>query len=214
MQTIVTQFEDDWSNIRAQCDSLDPPDFVPMLIGCATSNPKNANYGAGLICPVNGAINQWCHYIAYHMHPDGRSTPSGIGMDTSYQVSIPHTWGYLLSMFLSPENDHHGAKSSYARLFAGIVARPHWYSLWIDKINNLLNKPNVNIAPSSNMLERMDWDAHGRDMTEDDVICHLAYNGITQDMIDSAYPYGVTYIDCGISTDSVHAEFYSDINIQ
>lgn len=100
------------------------------------------------------------------------------------------------------------------RLFAGIVARPRWYSLRIDEINNLPNEPNVNIAPSSNMLERMDWDTHGQDMTEDDVIRHLAYNGITQDMIDSAYPYEVTYIDRGISTDSVHAEFYSDIDVQ
>ncbi len=91
-------------------------------------------------------------------------------MDTAFQVSIPHTWGYLLSMSLSPENDHRGVRSSYARLLAGIIARPNWYTLHMEEINDLPDVPNVKIAPSSNVLERMEWEAHGRDMTEDDVI--------------------------------------------
>ncbi|PBK92974.1 hypothetical protein ARMGADRAFT_1030434 [Armillaria gallica] len=214
MQTAITWFDNDWMNIRAQFDTLDPPDFIPMPIGCAMSNLRTNNHGAGLVCPVNRTIDKWCRYIAHHMHPGGCSTPSGTGMDTSYQVSIPHTWGYLLSAFLSPENDHRGVRSSYARLFAGIVARPHWYSLRIEEINSTPNEPNIVIAPSSNVLEHMEWDAHGRDMTEDDVIRHLAGNGVTQEMVDSAYPYGVTFIDCGISTESVHADFYSDIDSQ
>ncbi|PBK87103.1 hypothetical protein ARMGADRAFT_1034996 [Armillaria gallica] len=59
----------------------------------------------------------------------------------------------------------HRTMSAYAWLFTGIVAWPHWYSLRVDEINNLCNEPNIVIAPSSN------------------------------DMIDSAYPYGVTFID-------------------
>ncbi|PBK81852.1 hypothetical protein ARMGADRAFT_1039052 [Armillaria gallica] len=33
-------------------------------------------------------------------------------------------------------------------------------------------------------------------------------------MIDSAYPYRVTFIDQGISTDSMHADFYLDVDQQ
>lgn len=136
-------------------------------------------------------------------------------MDTSFQVSIPHTWGYLLSMALSPKNDHHGARSVYSRLFAGILARPRWYSLRIAELESSQDESAViEIAPSSNVLERMDWEASGREMEDDDVIRHMASNGITQPMVDSTYPYGLTFIDRGLSTDSIHAEFYSDVDRQ
>ncbi len=214
MQTAVVRLDDEWADVRAQFDTMDPPDFVPLPQSCITSNTRNANHGTGLIRPVNGTIDQWCRYIAHHMHPGGRSTPSGIGMDTSFQVSIPHTWGYLLSMALSPENDHRGARSAYSRLFAGIVARPHWYSLRMDEINSSNRASIIRIGQSTSVLECMEWDAQGRDLSEDDVIEHLAINGITQAMIDSTYPYGVTYIDRGLSTDSSHADFYSDIDQQ
>ncbi|PBK65441.1 hypothetical protein ARMSODRAFT_1022250 [Armillaria solidipes] len=212
MQTAVIRLDDEWADIRAQFDSMDPPDFIPLPQSCLTSNPHNANHSTGLVCPINGTIDQWYHYIAHHMHPGGRSTPSGIGMDTSFQVSIPHTWGYLLSMALSLENDHHGTCSTYSQIFAGIMAHPRWYSLRMDEINLSKGGSTIRIAESSNVLERMEWDAQGRDLSEDDVIKHLAVNGITQAMIDSAYPYGVTFIDRGLSTDSSHADFYLDIN--
>ncbi|KAK0499322.1 hypothetical protein EDD18DRAFT_1102692 [Armillaria luteobubalina] len=68
----------------------------------------------------------------------------------SFQVSIPHTWGYLLSMALSPKNDHHGACSAYAQIFTGIVARPQWYSLRLSEINSAVLQSSVEIAPSTN----------------------------------------------------------------
>ncbi len=40
----------------------------------------------------------------------------------------------------------------------------------MEEINDLPDIPNVKIAPSSNVLEHMEWEAHGRDMTEDDVV--------------------------------------------
>lgn len=116
-------------------------------------------------------------------------------MDTSFQVSIPHTWGYLLSMALSPENNHQGAQSTYSRLFMGILVRPQWYSLWIVEINSIYPHSCIDIAASSNVLEWLDWDGPGREMEEDDVIYHMAANGITQDMVDSAYPYTLMFID-------------------
>lgn len=122
MQSAVTRLKGKWSNMQAQFESLDPPDFIPMPSNCLVSNPRSANHGVGLEHPKNSTIEEWCQYIAHHMHPGGRSTPSGIGMDTAFQVSIPYTWGYLLSMSLSPENDHRGARSSYAQLLAGIIA--------------------------------------------------------------------------------------------
>ncbi|KAK0479001.1 hypothetical protein EDD18DRAFT_1113975 [Armillaria luteobubalina] len=195
MQATVMRFNNAWSNIREQFESLDPPEFVLMPTACVTSNPRSTNHSTGLVRPINGTIDDWCHYIAHHMHPGGHSTPSRIGMDTSFQVSIPHTWGYLLSMVLSPENDHHGAHSTYARIFAGVVARPQWYSLRITEINSTSLNSSIVIVPLSNVLEHMDWDGLGHDLDEDNVIRHMAANGITQAMVDSAYLYGLTFID-------------------
>lgn len=79
-------------------------------------------------------------------------------------------------------------------------------------MNSIYPHSRVDIAPSSNMLEQLDWDGPGHDMEEDDVIRHMAYNGITQNMVDSAYPYALTFIDRGLSTDSAHADFYSEVN--
>ncbi|KAK0485573.1 hypothetical protein EDD18DRAFT_1111373 [Armillaria luteobubalina] len=195
MQATLMRFNNTWSDIHEQFKSLDPPEFIPMPTACVTSNPHSANYGTGLVRPINGTIDDWCHYIAHHMHPGGCSTPSGIGMDTSFQVSIPHMWGYLLSMVLSPKNDHRGACSAYARIFAGVVARPQWYSLRITEINSASPNSSIMIVPLSNVLECMDWDGSGCDLDEDDVIHHMAANGITQAMVNSAYLYGLTFID-------------------
>ncbi|KAK0214472.1 hypothetical protein IW262DRAFT_1300556 [Armillaria fumosa] len=38
----------------------------------------------------------------------------------------------------------------------------------------------VDIAASSNVLKHMDWDGPGCDLNEDDIIHHMAMNGITQ----------------------------------
>ncbi|KAK0223802.1 hypothetical protein IW262DRAFT_1458863 [Armillaria fumosa] len=214
MQTATTRFNSEWKDIREQFELLKPPEFIPLPADCLMSNPHNANHGAGLVQPINGTIDEWCRYIMHHMHPGGQSTPSGIGTDVSFQVSIPHTWGYLLSMALSLENDHRGACSTYSRIFAGIVACPQWYSLQIAEIRSMYPHSPVDIAASSNVLEHMDWDGPGHNLNEDDIIHHMAMNGITQPMVDSAYPYGLTFIDRGLSTDSIHADFYSDVDHQ
>ncbi|KAK0429655.1 hypothetical protein EV421DRAFT_1914262 [Armillaria borealis] len=178
MQTAITRFEDDWVDIREQFKALEPPSFVPMPSACLTSNPRNSE------------PRRWSR---------GRSTPSGIGMDTSFQVSIPHTWGYLMSMALSPENDHRGARSTYSRLFTGIVARPQWYTLRIAELSHNEDLE-VEVAPSSNVLECMEWDAPGRDMEEDDII---QSSGVQWDYsVYEVYP-PIPFMQ----------EFYSDIDL-
>ncbi|KAK0211844.1 hypothetical protein IW262DRAFT_1301313 [Armillaria fumosa] len=105
-----------------------------------------------------------------------------------------------------------GARSAYSQIFAGIVARPQWYSIWIAEMNVACPQAPVEISSSTNILEHMEWDGSGWDMDEDDVIHHMAHNGLTQPMVDSAYPYGLTFIDRGLSTDSAHTEFYVEID--
>ncbi len=55
MQTAVVRLDDEWADIRGQFDSMDPPDFIPLPQSCLTSNSRNANHGAGLVRPINGA---------------------------------------------------------------------------------------------------------------------------------------------------------------
>ncbi|KAK0214971.1 hypothetical protein IW262DRAFT_1300215 [Armillaria fumosa] len=87
-----------------------------------------------------------------------------------------------------------------------------YYSIWIVEMNVACPQALVEISSSTNVLEHMEWDGSRWDMDEDDVIHHMAHNGLTQPMVDSAYPYGLTFIDCGLSTDSAHAEFYVEID--
>ncbi|KAK0207818.1 hypothetical protein IW262DRAFT_1469164 [Armillaria fumosa] len=60
MQTAMMKLNDDWADIQQQFQSLKPPDFIPMPAACMTSNPHNANHGAGLVWPINGTIDKWC----------------------------------------------------------------------------------------------------------------------------------------------------------
>ncbi len=39
MQSAVRRLEGEWSNVWAQFESLDPPDFIPMPSNCLVSNP-------------------------------------------------------------------------------------------------------------------------------------------------------------------------------
>ncbi|KAK0228078.1 hypothetical protein IW262DRAFT_1455276 [Armillaria fumosa] len=81
-------------------------------------------------------------------------------------------------------------------------------------MNTTSHQSPVEIAPSTNVFEWMEWDGLGHDMDEDDIITHMAFNGTTQSMVDSAYLYGLTFIDRGLSTDSAHAEFYLEVDQQ
>ncbi|KAK0494363.1 hypothetical protein EDD18DRAFT_1107383 [Armillaria luteobubalina] len=119
----------------------------------------------------------------------------------------------------NPRNTNHGVglytvRDRNGHLFPSIVVRPQWYSLCITEINTAHPDALIEIANLSNILERMDWDGASRDLDEDDMIRYLASNGVTQAMIDSAYPYGLTFIDCGLSTDSTHTDFYSEVDQQ
>ncbi|KAK0494263.1 hypothetical protein EDD18DRAFT_1107291 [Armillaria luteobubalina] len=40
---------DEWKDIKKQFESLEPPEFIPLLADCLMSNPRNANHSAGLI---------------------------------------------------------------------------------------------------------------------------------------------------------------------
>ncbi|PBK60270.1 hypothetical protein ARMSODRAFT_982387 [Armillaria solidipes] len=124
-----------------------------------------------------------------------------------FSMNLRELRGMVGCVVSNPKNNNHGAGLPTTCTPVDI-AHPRELG-WTHPIR----EPNVEITALSNVLERMEWDGHGRDLTEDNVIRHLAYNGITQDMISSAYPYGITFIDHGLSTDSVHADFYSDIDI-
>lgn len=89
----------------------------------------------------------------------------------------------------------------------GIVARPQWYTSHQREISSDPTAPPIEIAVLENLFFCMEWDAHAANIGEDDVIRHLANNGVSQVMIDAAYPYGVTFIDFELSSGSVNSEY-------
>ncbi len=70
----------------------------------------------------------------------------------------------------------------------------------------------VDIAPLGESFFWLEWDAHTGNLDEDDVLWHLASNGVTQTMIDAAYPYGVTFIDFELLSGPANSEFYSFVD--
>ncbi len=59
---------------------------------------------------------------------------------------------------------------------------------------------------------QLEWEAHAGNLGEDDVLRHLANNGVTQAIIDAAYLYGVTFLDFELLSGSVNSEYYSFVD--
>ncbi|KAK0430218.1 hypothetical protein EV421DRAFT_1744348 [Armillaria borealis] len=121
-------------------------------------------------------------------------------------------WGYLMSFILGPVTEHNGVRARFFQYFAGIVAHPQWYTLRREELNSDPSHPMIDIALLGESFFRLEWDAHAGNLEEDDVLRHLAYNGVTQSMIDTAYPYGVTFLDFELSSGSANSEYYSFID--
>lgn len=212
MQTVIDRCAGEWADILTQYHQLEPPPFIPLASGNTVTNVKGSNHGAGLVRPINGTLEDWCQYAAHHFRPGGRSTPIGIGMDMVSRVSYPHMWGYLLSLILGPVTECNGVWARFFQYFAGIVARPQWYTSRWEEISLDPTVPPIEVSPLGDSFSRMEWDAHAANVGEDDVIRHLANNGVSQTMIDAAYPYGVTFIDFELSSGSVNSDYYSFVD--
>lgn len=208
MQTVLDMFAGDWADIGAQYQQLEPPPLIPLAPGNAMTNTKGSNHGAGLVQLVNGTLDDWCQYAAHHFCLGGRSTPIGIGMDMASCVSYPHMWGYLLSLILGPVTTQNGVHAHFFQYFVGIVARPQWYTIHHNKMNSDPSQDPLEIAPLGESLYWLEWDMHAGNIGEDDVLTHLANNGVSQTMLDAAYPYGVTFIDFELSSGSANSDYY------
>ncbi len=78
----------------------------------------------------------------------------------------------------------------------GIVFRPQYYMFFIHTWNaEHTNELPITVTVGNPMLQHMIFHSAGENLSEIDVICHLASCAITQDMIDSAYPWAMIWID-------------------
>ncbi|PBL04567.1 hypothetical protein ARMGADRAFT_1022957 [Armillaria gallica] len=94
----------------------------------------------------------------------------------------------------------------------GVVARPQWYTLHLEELNANPALPTIEISPLGDTFSRLEWEAHAANIEEDDVIQHLANNGVLQMMIDVAYPYGVTFLDFELLSGSFNLDYYSFVD--
>ncbi|KAK0240622.1 hypothetical protein EDD85DRAFT_950471 [Armillaria nabsnona] len=113
-------------------------------------------------------------------------------MDTSFRVSFSSVWGMVLLCFLHPVN----TKNYYARYLAGIIFRPRYYTEFIWHWNrDRTGELPISIAAGSPIFRRMVYHSAGENLSELDVIRHLVACAITQEMLDSAYPWALAWID-------------------
>ncbi|PBK82269.1 hypothetical protein ARMGADRAFT_1038729 [Armillaria gallica] len=156
-----------------------------------TSNGSVAN-GAGLTAPVNGSLDDWCQYTALHFCPGGQNPTRGIIMDMLFHVSFASVWGMLMLHFLHPTN----AKNYYARYLAGIIFCPQYYMEFIWHWNcDRTDELPVSIATGSPIFQRMVFHGAGENLSELDVVHHLASCVIMQEMLDSTYPWALAWIN-------------------
>ncbi|PBK97564.1 hypothetical protein ARMGADRAFT_1027056 [Armillaria gallica] len=148
--------------------------------------------GAGVVVPTNGTLDDWCQYAAHHLRAGSLNPTSGLIMDTSNRVSFASIWGMVMLHFLHPAN----AKNYYVRYFTGIMFRPRYYVDFIQDWNReCTNELPISIAVGSPVLRRMIFNGAGENLSELDVIQHLASCMITQEMLDNTYSWALVWID-------------------
>lgn len=191
MHEVIDLFEHDerLTDLRA---TMPCPYFIPLDPVYRRTGNGSVAAGAGLAAPANGSIDDWCQYTAHHFRPNGLNPTGGIIMDMSYRVSYASVWGMLLLHFLHPVN----AKNYYARYLAGIIFRPRYYVDFIRRWNrDRVEELPISVAAGGPMLRRMIFHGAEENLSEIDVIRHLAACAISQDMLDSAYPWSLAWID-------------------
>ncbi|KAK0445660.1 uncharacterized protein EV420DRAFT_1648376 [Desarmillaria tabescens] len=191
MHDVIEQFQMDRC-MGELANDLPPPAHIPLDRAYRRPGSSNIAGGAGMVPPVNGTIDDWCQYAAHHFRPGGLNPPSGITMDLSYRVSYASIWGMLLVRFLHPRD----ARNYYARYFTAITFRPRYYMDYIEQWNrDQPDKVPIILATERTILQRMIFNGATENLAEVDVIRHLADCSITQEMIDSAYPWAMVWVD-------------------
>ncbi|PBK70534.1 hypothetical protein ARMSODRAFT_1018061 [Armillaria solidipes] len=190
MHEVTEQFQRD-PRLGELANGLPPPPYIPLDRAYRSPSGGNIAGGAGLTIPVDAMIDEWCQYAAHHFRPGGLNPPAGLTMDLSHRVSYATVWGMLLVRFLHP----HDARNYYARYLAAIAFRPRYYTDYIEQWNTDRPEEVPIIRSKEVTLRRMVFHGAKENLAEIDVIRHLAANGITQEMIDSAYPWAMVWVD-------------------
>ncbi|SJL16372.1 uncharacterized protein ARMOST_19894 [Armillaria ostoyae] len=192
MHEVVEVFEKD-DRLAVLAQRLLHPYFIPIDPQYLHTGSGTTANGVGLATPVNGTLDDWCQYTAHHFRLNGLNPTSEVMMDTSYHVSFASIWGMLLMRFLHPQSS---TKKYYARYFAGIAYRPRYYVDFIRSWNakRTMELP-ISVAAGSPVLRRMVFNGAGENLSELDVIRHLAACAITQEMLDSMYIWALIWVD-------------------
>ncbi len=191
MHDVIEQFNLDRRLADAN-NELPAPPFVPLDQKYRRGGGGSLIGGAGLPPPVDATLDDWCQYVAHHFRPGGVNSPNSITMDLSYRVSYASVWGMLLLRFLHPTD----VRNYYGRYLAGIAFRPLYYTDYIEQWNReRMEEPPIVRATGPPVFRQMLLHGAPENLSELDVIRHLAACGITQGMIDSTYPWAVVWVD-------------------
>lgn len=191
MHEVIEHFECD-HRLQDLRHGMLQPYFVALDLRYRVTGAGSINGSTGILCPVDSTLDDWCQYVAHHFRPGGLNPACGIIMDTSHRVSYTSTWGMVLLQLLHPDD----AKNYYGRYLAGIAFRPQFYSDFIRRWNR--DRPQeipITVASGEPVLRRMVYNGAGENISELDIILHLAACSITQLMIDNAYPWALVWID-------------------
>ncbi len=190
MHEVNEQFMKD-PRLEELANDLPAPPYIPLDRVYRSPDGGNTGGGARLTIPVNGTINEWCQYAAHHFRPGGLNLPAGLTMDLSYRVSYASVWGMLLVQFIHPQD----ARNYYTRYLVAIAFRPGYYTDYIKQWNTERLDELPIVRSNEVTLRRMIYHGAKENLAEIDIIRHLMANGITQEMIDSTYPWALVWVD-------------------
>ncbi|PBK96037.1 hypothetical protein ARMGADRAFT_1028259 [Armillaria gallica] len=168
------------------------PYFVELDPRYRVTGAGSVNGSAGILCPVDGTLDDWCQYVAHHFRPGGLNPACGIIMDTSHRVSYTSTWGMVLLRLLHPDD----VKNYYSWYLAGIAFRPQFYLDFIRRWNR--DRPQeipIMVASGEPVLRQMVYNGAGENISELDMVQHLVACSITQSMMDNMYPWALTTME-------------------
>ncbi len=189
----VTQLDGDdmqcLYDIQGECggsDKIQPDPQIIML------DPRSNTHRAGVAQPTSAVLEEHACFLVIHGRPRTDNHFAGIAMDLAHHVDLSTVYAHLLLQAMSPRSGN--AQTTFSRLAVGVIAQPQSYVDIIWEWNTSGHGELIMISQGTDLREMMHPNG-GANITEIDIIRHLAMCGVTQAMVDSCYIYAIHYLD-------------------
>ncbi|TFK57780.1 hypothetical protein BDN72DRAFT_920833, partial [Pluteus cervinus] len=141
-------------------------------------------------------------HIAHHQRPGGTNELFGVTMDRAFRVDFRSVFGYELGRALGPRDSK--ARTAFMKRFVGILLHPGMYRDYASTRTITLQPlhfDNFEIAPFECT------DAAAANISEDNVLAHMASNSIPVGWVDHAYPYVVNVLRAKLAANSMDPDY-------